>query len=84
MPTGIEKLLAEAQKAETERANALLDKARKVWNWQYGKFPVHELTCGNDNCRAVLAVGIKEDDLFLVCLKCGYVQDWIPFPVLGE
>lgn len=35
---------------------------------------VHQLTCGTDDCRTVLAVYAQG----LKCPKCGYRQTWVP------
>jgi len=56
----------------------LLAQVEGVWKYQFSGMPVHELTCGSDDCREVLCVGLQEDNVFLFCKNCGYVQDWIP------
>lgn len=56
----------------------LLYKVERLWRYQFGGMPVHEMTCGSDNCRETLCVGLQKDGVFLFCKKCGYVQDWIP------
>lgn len=70
------------------QVEGLMKTAERVWRWQYNglDFPVHEMTCGGtiegEDCRSVLSVGIEEDKVFMFCRICGYIQDWIPGPVL--
>ena len=56
----------------------LLTKVERLWRYQFGGMPVHEMTCGSENCRESLCVGLQKESIFLFCKKCGYVQDWIP------
>ena len=53
-------------------------KIEKINKWQTSGV-VHELTCGNKDCRAVLDAEIRDGEVVLVCLECkDYIQTWIP------
>jgi len=53
-------------------------KIEKIKRWQTSGY-VHELTCGNDDCRGILDAEIRNDEIVLFCPECNnYEQTFIP------
>ncbi len=58
-----------------------------IKSWQNLGF-VHELTCGDDThldqgARPVLEGIEKDGKVFLICPKCGYLQERVPYMVFA-